>query len=63
MSQALNGLRAMVSLPEYSPPMARPPTGDCGWMALSAGVGSTPWQRIVPDLQGRRAQGIWPWIR
>jgi hypothetical protein len=26
-------LRAMVSLPKYSPPMARPPTGDRGWMA------------------------------
>ena len=29
MSQALNRLRAMVSLPKYSPPMPRPPTGDC----------------------------------
>jgi ABC-type Fe2+-enterobactin transport system substrate-binding protein len=33
MSQALNRLRAMVSLPKYSPPMPRPPTGDRGWMA------------------------------
>jgi hypothetical protein len=33
MSQALNRLRAMVSLPKYSPPMPRPPTGDGGWMA------------------------------
>jgi hypothetical protein len=33
MSQALNRLRVMVSLPEYSPPMPRPPTGDRGWMA------------------------------
>jgi hypothetical protein len=32
-SQALNRLRAMVSLPKYSPPMPRPPTGDRGWMA------------------------------
>jgi len=30
MSQALNRLRAMVSLPKYSPPLARPPTGDRG---------------------------------
>jgi hypothetical protein len=41
-SQALNRLRAMASLPKYSPPMARPPTGDRGWMAGSAGVGSGP---------------------
>jgi hypothetical protein len=33
MSQALNRLLAMVSLPKYSPPMPRPPTGDRGWMA------------------------------
>ena len=33
MSQALNRLRAMASLPKYSPPMPRPPTGDRGWMA------------------------------
>jgi hypothetical protein len=33
MSQALNRLRAMGSLPKYSPPMPRPPTGDRGWMA------------------------------
>jgi hypothetical protein len=33
MSQALNRLRAMVSLPTYSPPMPRPPTGDRGWIA------------------------------
>jgi hypothetical protein len=33
LSQALNRLRAMVSLPKYSPPMPRPPTGDGGWMA------------------------------
>jgi hypothetical protein len=32
-SQALNRLRAMASLPKYSPPMPRPPTGDRGWMA------------------------------
>jgi hypothetical protein len=32
-SQALNRLRVMVSLPKYSPPMPRPPTGDRGWMA------------------------------
>ena len=32
-SQALNRLRAMVSLPKYSPPMSRRPTGDRGWMA------------------------------
>jgi hypothetical protein len=33
MSQALNQLRAMVSLPKYSPPLPPPPTGDRGWMA------------------------------
>jgi hypothetical protein len=33
VSQALNGLRAMVSLPKYSLPMPHPPTGDRGWMA------------------------------
>jgi predicted phage terminase large subunit-like protein len=33
MSQALNRLRAQASLPKYSPPMPRPPTGDRGWMA------------------------------
>ena len=33
MSHALNRLRAMVSLPKYSPPMRSPPTGDRGWMA------------------------------
>jgi hypothetical protein len=33
MSQALNRLRAIVSLPKYSPPMPRLPTGDRGWMA------------------------------
>jgi hypothetical protein len=33
MSQALNRLRAMVSLPKYSPPLPPPPTGDRGWMA------------------------------
>ena len=33
MSQALNRPRAMVSLPKYSPPMPRPPTGDREWMA------------------------------
>ena len=33
MSQALNGLRAIVRLPKYSPPMPRPPSGDRGWMA------------------------------
>ena len=33
VSQALNRLRAMVSLPKYSPPMPRPPTGDRGWRA------------------------------
>jgi hypothetical protein len=33
MSQALNRLRAMVSLPKHSPPMPWPPTGDRGWMA------------------------------
>ncbi len=33
MSQALNRLRAMVSLPKYSPPMPRPSTGGLGWMA------------------------------
>jgi hypothetical protein len=27
------GLCAMVSLPKYSPPMPRPPSGGCGWMA------------------------------
>jgi hypothetical protein len=26
------GLPAMVGLPEYSPPMPWPPTGDRGWM-------------------------------
>jgi hypothetical protein len=31
-SQALNRLRAMVSVPKYSPPMPRPPPGDRGWM-------------------------------
>jgi hypothetical protein len=41
-SQALNRLRGVVSLPTYAPPMQRPPTGDCEWMA--AGVGSAPWQ-------------------
>ena len=30
MSQALNRLRATVSLPRFSPPMPRPPTGDRG---------------------------------
>ena len=44
MSQALNRLRAMVSLPMYSPPMPWPPTGDCGWMTGSGGVGAAPWQ-------------------
>jgi hypothetical protein len=33
MSQALNRLRALVSLPKYSPPIPWPPTGDRGWMA------------------------------
>jgi hypothetical protein len=33
MSQALNRLRTMVSPPEYSSPMPRPPSGDRGWMA------------------------------
>jgi hypothetical protein len=33
MSQALNRLRATGSLPEYSLPMPRPPTGDRDWMA------------------------------
>jgi hypothetical protein len=33
-------LRAMVGLPKYSPPMPWPPTGDRGWKARSAGVGS-----------------------
>jgi predicted phage terminase large subunit-like protein len=33
MSQALNRLRAMVSLPKPYLPMPRPPTGDRGWMA------------------------------
>jgi hypothetical protein len=33
MSQALNRLRAMMSLPKYSPPLPRPPTRDRGWMA------------------------------
>jgi hypothetical protein len=33
MSKALNRLRAMVSLPEYYPPIPAPPTGDRGWMA------------------------------
>jgi hypothetical protein len=33
MSQALNRLRAMASLPKYSPPMPRPPARDHGWMA------------------------------
>jgi hypothetical protein len=28
-----NRLLAPVSLPKYSPPMPRPPTGDGGWMA------------------------------
>ena len=32
MSRALNRLRAMVSPPKYSLPIA-PPTGDRGWMA------------------------------
>jgi hypothetical protein len=32
MSQTLNRLRAVVSLPKHSPPMPRPPTGDRGWM-------------------------------
>jgi hypothetical protein len=31
--KALNRLRAMVSLPKYSPRMPRPPSGDRGWMA------------------------------
>ena len=31
------------------PPMPWPPTGDRGWMARSAGVGSAPLQRIVSD--------------
>jgi hypothetical protein len=30
MSQALNRLLAMVSLPKYSPPMPRPPSGERG---------------------------------
>jgi hypothetical protein len=33
MSQALNRLRAMVSLPWSCAPMRRTPTGDPGWMA------------------------------
>ena len=33
MSQALNRPRGMVRPPKYSPPMARPPTGDRGWIA------------------------------
>ena len=34
MTQALNRLRARVSVPpRYSPPMPRPPSGDRGWMA------------------------------
>jgi hypothetical protein len=33
---ALKRARAMVSLPKYSPPMPRPPTGDRGWMAVEA---------------------------
>jgi hypothetical protein len=41
MSQALNRLRATVSLPRYSPPMPRPPSGDRGWMAGSSGVGAS----------------------
>jgi hypothetical protein len=28
------------------PPMPRPPTGDRGWMAWSAGVGSGPATRV-----------------
>jgi hypothetical protein len=33
MLQALIRLRAMVSLPKYSPPMPPPTTGDRGWTA------------------------------
>ena len=33
VSQALNRLRAMASVPRFSPPMPRPPSGDRGWMA------------------------------
>jgi hypothetical protein len=33
MSQALNRQRAMVSLPTYSPPLARPRLETAGWMA------------------------------
>jgi hypothetical protein len=40
MSQALNRQRAMVSPPKYSPPMPRPPTGDCSRMGV---IG---WSRI-----------------
>jgi hypothetical protein len=32
MSQALNRLRGVISLPKYSPPMPWPPTDDRGWM-------------------------------
>jgi hypothetical protein len=30
-AETLNRLRAVVSLPKYSPPMPRPPTSDRGW--------------------------------
>jgi hypothetical protein len=32
MSQALNRLRTMGSVPKYTPPIPRPPSGDRGWM-------------------------------
>jgi hypothetical protein len=42
MSQALNRLRAMVSLPKYSPPMPWPPGGDRRWMGVICGSGTAP---------------------
>jgi hypothetical protein len=38
MSQALNRLRAMVSLPKYSTPMPRPPTSPAAPAGFSAGT-------------------------
>jgi hypothetical protein len=50
MSQAPNRLRSMVSLPEYPPPMPRPPTGAVGWRELLES--EPPWQAVRSAAHG-----------
>jgi hypothetical protein len=65
MSQALNGLRAMVSPPKYSLPIPHPPDGRprldgvIGWSRIRAVAGGH--RRWATEPQQIPSDGTWIW--